>query len=69
MATNLANIKRELCSLASFPKDITKQAISHARQGICPLLFAKLFNISVDIFYNNIHKRKTWNGFHVYAID
>ena len=69
MATNLANIKHKLCPKKSFPEGITKQAISHARQGICPFLFAKLFNISVDLFYDNIQKRKKWNGFHIYAID
>jgi len=69
MATNLANIKRELCGITSFPKKITKQAVSHARQGICPQLFMELFNLSVDIFYKNIPERKTWHGLHVFAID
>ncbi len=69
MATNLANIKRELCSITDFPKKITKQAISHARQGICPLLFVEFFNLSVDIFYKSIPERKLWNGLHVFAID
>lgn len=58
MATNLANIKRELCDITTFPKNITKQAISHARQGICPLLFTELFNLSVDIFYKNIPEKE-----------
>jgi hypothetical protein len=69
MATNLANIKRELCEITTFPKRITKQAVSHARQGICPLLFSELFNMSVDIFYKNIPERKDWHGLHVFAID
>ena len=69
MDTNLANIKRELCGLADFPRKISKQAVSHARQAINPLLFAELFNLSVDIFYQNIPKRNTWNGLHVFAID
>ncbi len=69
MDTNLSNIKRKLCDITTFPKEITKQAISHARQGICPLLFTELFNLSVDIFYRNIPERKTWNGLHVFAID
>ena len=69
MSTNLSNIKRELCGITDFPKKITKQAISHARQGICPLLFTELFNLSVDLFYQNIPERKTWNGLHVFAID
>ena len=69
MDTNLANIKRELCGLADFPRKISKQAVSYARQAINPLLFAELFNLSVDIFYQNIPKRNTWNGLHVFAID
>ena len=69
MATNLANIKRELCETTSFPKKISKQAISHARQGISPLLFTELYNLSVDIFYKNIPERKSWQGLHVFAID
>lgn len=69
MATNLANIKRELCGITSFPRKITKQAISHARQGLCPLLFTEFFNLSVDIFYKNIPERKTWHGLYVFAID
>lgn len=69
MASNLANIKRELCDITTFPKKITKQAVSHARQGICPLLFAELFNLSVDIFYKNIPERKNWHGLYVFAID
>ena len=69
MASNLSNIKRELCKITTFPQEITKQAISHARQGISPLLFVELFNLSVDIFYRNISVRKTWNGLHVFAID
>lgn len=67
--TNLANFKREFCESASFPKRISKQALSHARQGINPHLFSELFNISVDMFYQNLPKRKTWHGFHVFAID
>ena len=67
--TNLANFKREFCESASFPKRISKQALSHARQGINPQLFSELFNISVDMFYQNLPKRKTWHGFHVFAID
>ena len=69
MATNLANIKRELGDLASFPKKISKQAVSHARQGINPLLFTELFNISVNCFYDNLPQRKEWQGLHVFAID
>lgn len=69
MATNLANIKRELSSLAIFPKKVSKQAISYARQWISPLLFVELFNISIDLYYKNIAERKLWYGLHVFAID
>lgn len=69
MDKNLANIKRELCSITSFPKKISKQAISHARQGINPTLFNELFNISVDAFYKNIPRLKTWHDLHIFAID
>ena len=69
MDTNLSNIKRDLCNITSFPKRITKQALSDARQGINPLLFKELFDISVDSFYKNIPKRKNWNNFFIFAID
>ena len=69
MATNLTNIRREFCSFTTFPKKISKQAISYARQWINPILFKELFNISVDTFYNNLTIRKLWHGFHIYAID
>ena len=48
---------------------VSKQAVSKARGGIRPSLFQELFNLSVDIFYKNIGKRKTWHGMHVFAID
>ncbi len=44
-------------------------AASKARSGIRPSLFQELFNLSVDIFYKSIGKRKTWHGFHIFAID
>ena len=68
MDNNLSNIKRKLQGSIEFPK-VTKQAISHARQAISPMLFSELFNLSVDLFYNNISNRKTWNNLHVFAID
>ena len=67
MNQNLAMIRQELISI-SFP-DITKQALSKARQFIHPYLFRDLFNISVDIFYRNIGTRKDWHGYHLFAID
>ncbi len=67
MNQNIAMIKLELPNIA-FP-DVTKQAISKARQNIHPYLFRDLFNLSVDAFYQNIDARKTWNGYHLFAID
>lgn len=67
MNQNLAMIKLELPNIA-FP-DVTKQAISKARQNIHPYLFRDLFNLSVDAFYQNIDARKTWHGYHLFAID
>ena len=40
-----------------------------ARQKISPHLFKELFNLSVDIFYKNLQNRKTWHGYHIFAID
>ena len=67
MFQNLSNILDDL-GADTFPS-VTKQAVSKARGGIRPSLFQELFNISVDIFYKNIGKRKTWHGMHVFAID
>lgn len=52
-----------------FP-DVTKQAVSRARQGIRPSLFKELFDCSVDIFSSSNVPRKLWRGKKaVYAID
>ena len=67
MFQNLATIFDDLGEDA-FPL-VSKQAVSKARGGIRPSLFQELFNLSVDIFYKNIGKRKTWHGMHVFAID
>lgn len=67
MSQNLANIRMDLPDI-SFPQ-ISKQAFSKARQAVNPALFRDLFNISVDSFYKNIEKRKTWHGYHLFAID
>ena len=53
----------------SFP-DVSKQAVSRARQGIMPSLFRELFNVSVDAFARSSAPRKLWrNSQTVYAID
>ena len=57
MYQNLASIIDDF-GLAVFP-DVSKQAVSKARQGIKPDLFQDLFNHSTDTFYSNIDQRKT----------
>jgi len=67
MFQNIADIKMCLPDI-NFPT-ISKQALSKARQYISPDLFKELFYLSVDTFYKNVPSRKTWNGYHVFAID
>ena len=67
MFQNIACIKEDLESL-SFP-DVSKQALSKARQYINPELFKELYYMSVDLFYKHIPTRKLWNGYHLFAID
>jgi len=67
MNQNLAAIRDDFDSI-SFP-DISKQALSKARQAIHPDLFKELFHFSVDLFYKYVVNRKTWKGFHLFAID
>lgn len=64
---NIADVREKLPQI-SFP-DVSKQAVSKARQGICPEAFAEFFRISVTAFYNSCSALQTWNGYHVYAID
>ena len=67
MCQNLASIIFDFPELG-FPS-VSKQAISKARQGIKPSLFNELYNLSVDLFYHNIDRRKRWNNYHIFAID
>jgi hypothetical protein len=67
MFQNLSGIREDLENI-NFP-DITKQALSKARHGINPNLFKELFYLSVDLFYKHVPSRKTWNGYHIFAID
>ena len=67
MYQNLFKIRTELKNL-EFP-DVSKQALSKARQSIHPDLFLSLFNISVDLFYKQQPQRRTWNGYHLLAVD
>ena len=52
MFQNLSQIREELGTL-SFP-DVSKQALSKARQFINPSLFKELYYLSVDLFYSQI---------------
>ena len=67
MFQNLSCIRDDLPSL-DFPS-VSKQALSKARQFIDPSLFKELFYLSVDLFYRQIHSRKLWHGYHLFAID
>lgn len=65
------NIERmiDLGEPLSFP-DITKQALSRARQGIKPSLFQELFDLSVDCFYSGNPAGKLWkDAYRVFAVD
>ena len=67
MFQNLSQIKEELGTL-SFP-NVSKQALSKARQFINPSLFKELYYLSVDLFYSQIPSRKLWQGYHLFAVD
>lgn len=67
MFQNLSRIREDLENL-NFP-DISKQALSKARQFINPALFKELYYLSVDLFYKQLPSRKLWNGYHLFAID
>ena len=67
MFQNLSRIREYLGNL-DFP-DISKQALSKARQFINPALFKELYYLSVDLFYKQLTSRKLWNGYHLFAID
>ena len=67
MFQNLSRIREDLGNL-DFP-DISKQALSKARQFINPALFKELYYLSVDLFYKQLLSRKFWNGYHLFAID
>lgn len=67
MFQNLSRIREDLGNL-DFP-DISKQALSKARQFINPALFKELYYLSVDLFYKQLPSRKFWNGYHLFAID
>lgn len=69
METNIERLI-DLGTPLSFPGDISKQAVSKARQGINPSLFKNMFDISVDTFYKSCTAGKLWRGmYRVFAID
>lgn len=67
LAINMANICDEL-PILSFPK-VSKQALSKARRGILPSLFQELVQFSVRTYYKELPVRKSWHGYHIYAVD
>ncbi|MDY5985761.1 MAG: IS4 family transposase [Lachnoclostridium sp.] len=68
MHQNLSRICDELPEI-DFPEHISKQALSKARQWILPSLFKELFALSTRTYYEMVNHRKTWNGYHVFAVD
>lgn len=67
MAINIGNIRDDMFDL-DFPV-ISRQAVSKARQFIKPELFEELFRITVTDYYAETQEYKTWNGYHLFAID
>lgn len=57
MNLSLSNIQDDLKNL-HFP-DISKQAVSKARQAIAPALFKYFFELTVTKYYSSISSRKT----------
>lgn len=67
MAIEMADFMDDFPSVG-FP-NVSKQALSKARQGISPEAFAELHRISVQKFYEKYDDLHTWNGYLVLAID
>jgi hypothetical protein len=67
MNLNISNIRDDIPKI-KFP-NVTKQAVSKARKGIDPKLFKDLYYFSVKTYYKLCKQRKTWKGFHLFAID
>lgn len=66
---SISDVRDMLSNVTSFPKNVTKQAISRARKGISYMLFRELFSLSSKIFYANLKERKLWYKYHIFAID
>lgn len=67
MAANIGNIRDDLWTL-DFP-NVSRQAVSKARQHIFPELFEELFKITVNNYYSSVSDYRLWNGYHLFAID
>ena len=67
MAIEMADFMDDFSSVG-FP-NVSKQALSKARQGLSPEAFAELHRISVQKFYEKCEDLHTWNGYLVLAID
>ena len=64
------NYSRFLDNFSSkIPPFVSKQAVSKARQGISHEAFLELFRLSVKQFYSRPANLRTWNNFHIYAVD
>lgn len=64
------NYSRFLDDFSSeLPPFVSKQAFSKAKQGISHKAFLELFRLSVKQFYFRPADLRTWNNFHIYAVD
>lgn len=68
MHQNISRICDDLPDI-NFPDQISKQALSKARQWVLPSLFKELFALTVRTYYEMIDRRKNWHGYHVFAVD
>lgn len=68
MHQNISRICDDLPDI-DFPDQISKQALSKARQWVLPSLFKELFSLTVRTYYEMIDRRKNWHGYHVFAVD
>lgn len=64
---NIGNIRLHIPRLR-FP-EISRQAVSKARQFIKPGLFKKIFDITVKAYYRFTKIFALWNHYHLFAID
>lgn len=67
MFLNLSGIRDDIPDIA-FP-EVSKQAVSKARNAISPALFRDLFHFSAETFYASHTDRNLWHGYHLFAVD